>query len=260
MPAFAQGDQINSAVADATYTGRLRNQGLALTTITAASVSLTRASGVVLANAASNAITVTLPNPANAIGQKLMIKKTDSTANLVTIARFASETIDGTSASLYLINQNESFTLTSDGTNWFSLESAYGATKRLCRTLVSLTAVADIPLFTVPAGRTARIDKVILEGQATMSGGTSSKLKIGVTGNSFNDILGSAGITFVSATGTTLLAIGQRIDPLDVGDVPASVSVGPTGSFAAASVIQADISGTVVTAGAIYVELWGNLF
>ena len=50
-------------------------------------------------------------------GKTLTIKKTDSSANAVSILRAGSETIDGATSSI-LYHQNESVTLISDNSNW----------------------------------------------------------------------------------------------------------------------------------------------
>lgn len=63
-------------------------------------------------NAASNAITVTLPT--NAAGIRVVIKKTDSSANTVTITG----TIDGATNHV-LSFQNQSLELFADGTSWY---------------------------------------------------------------------------------------------------------------------------------------------
>lgn len=76
---------------------------------------LTSANSVVLVNATSGAITITLPAPSS--GKTLFIKKTDSSANAVTISA-PSGTIDG-AASKSLSGQYDALTIVSDGTNFF---------------------------------------------------------------------------------------------------------------------------------------------
>lgn len=71
---------------------------------------------VVLANATGGAFTVTLPTPTN--GAHVMVKKTDASANAVTVAHAGAETIDG-AASVALATQWARTELISDGTNWF---------------------------------------------------------------------------------------------------------------------------------------------
>ncbi len=76
---------------------------------------------VVLANAATAAFTVTIPTAVGIAGTKISIKKTDSTANSVTItAPTSGGTIDG-NATISLNVQNQSVTLLSDGTNWWEV-------------------------------------------------------------------------------------------------------------------------------------------
>lgn len=73
-------------------------------------------SEVVLANASSNSVGISLPTAA---GNKHLytVKKTDSSANTVVVTTAGSETIDG-GASATLRRQYASITLVSDGTDW----------------------------------------------------------------------------------------------------------------------------------------------
>lgn len=71
---------------------------------------------VILANAASGGITITLPSAVNAI-YPLVVKKIDATANVVTIAASGGQTIDG-SATITISVQNGTATLYSDGAQW----------------------------------------------------------------------------------------------------------------------------------------------
>lgn len=73
---------------------------------------------VIFANATSGAITVTLQAADQAKTKRLVVKKTDASANAVTIAAAGSNTIDGASSDS-LPNQYDSIELASDGTNWF---------------------------------------------------------------------------------------------------------------------------------------------
>lgn len=70
-----------------------------------------------LVDAASGAITITLPEVA--LAARIIVKKTDSSGNAVTVSTPGSETIDG-SASLTLSSQNEAYSLISDGENWYT--------------------------------------------------------------------------------------------------------------------------------------------
>jgi len=72
---------------------------------------------IVLANASSASITVTLPNPANT-RRHITVKKIDSSSNVVTINPYDTETIEG-NTSYGLTSQYQYVTLTSDGNNWY---------------------------------------------------------------------------------------------------------------------------------------------
>lgn len=72
---------------------------------------------LVTANATGGAFTVTLPTAAGVTGEAVGVKKTDSTANVVTIDADGTETIDGELTAL-LEAEGEMFELVSNGTNW----------------------------------------------------------------------------------------------------------------------------------------------
>ena len=78
----------------------------------------TLADEVILVDASSAAVTITLPSPTK--GHVLIIKKIDSSANTVTVqvADTTTQTIDG-ATSQTLSTQWESVTVVSDGTNWY---------------------------------------------------------------------------------------------------------------------------------------------
>lgn len=73
--------------------------------------------GVVFGDATSAAFTLTLPTAASITGRQIRFKKTDSSANKVTLDGNGSETIDG-SLTYDLWLQNQAVTIVSDGTNW----------------------------------------------------------------------------------------------------------------------------------------------
>ena len=72
-------------------------------------------------NASGGNVTVTLPNPALVPNREFRFKRVDSAANTCTVARFASEQIDGQASSLPLYSLMAR-TLKSDGTNWWIVE------------------------------------------------------------------------------------------------------------------------------------------
>lgn len=83
-----------------------------------ASTSITNNDDVLLADATSAAVNLTLPSPSD--GKLFFIKKVDSSENLVSLLPFASETIDGDSQAS-LTGQYDSIEVVSDGTSWFIL-------------------------------------------------------------------------------------------------------------------------------------------
>lgn len=78
---------------------------------------LTASDHTVTCNASSAAFIITLPTSVGITGRVYIIKKTDSSANVVTVDGNGSETIDG-ALTQALGNQWESITVQSDGTNW----------------------------------------------------------------------------------------------------------------------------------------------
>jgi hypothetical protein len=79
-----------------------------------ASTQLTDLDSVVLVNANSGAKTITLPDAGTVAGKQLKIKKTDASANAVTVAG----TIDG-AVNYTLSAQNDYVCVVSDGNNYF---------------------------------------------------------------------------------------------------------------------------------------------
>lgn len=76
------------------------------------------ADGVVLVDATSAPVTITLPTAASASRRTFIVKKVDATANAVTIDPNGAETIDGL-ATRNTIVQWYSFSVYSNGTAWY---------------------------------------------------------------------------------------------------------------------------------------------
>jgi len=86
---------------------------------TTGSYTLTTANVIALANCAGGTITYTLPAASGNGGQRYYIKKTDSSANAVTINRAGADTIDGQTSQVIRI-QYQCLMLVSDGTSaWY---------------------------------------------------------------------------------------------------------------------------------------------
>lgn len=75
---------------------------------------------VVIADATSNNVTVTLPAASTVNGYRFYVKRKDGSANSVTVARSGGDTIDG-ATSVTLDAQYTSITVVSDGSNWYIL-------------------------------------------------------------------------------------------------------------------------------------------
>jgi hypothetical protein len=102
---------------DATGTGGLGV--LNVTTITSDDT-LTTSQTVVLCDASSGAITVTLPAASGNDGRHYHVKKIDSSGNAVTIDGNGSETIDGETTQVITMQYN-SINIVCDGSAWYIL-------------------------------------------------------------------------------------------------------------------------------------------
>ncbi len=97
----------------------LSAKGLALGIISRTSAyTATATDHTILASSASGAYTVTLPSAAALSGREYVIKKTDSSANTVTVGTTSSQTIDGLTT-YALSAQYKYVRVQSDGSNWF---------------------------------------------------------------------------------------------------------------------------------------------
>ena len=73
---------------------------------------------VIIADATSNNVAITLPTASTVTGYRYYIKRKDNAAHTVTISRSGSDTIDG-ATSQTLDVQYTSATVVSDGSNWY---------------------------------------------------------------------------------------------------------------------------------------------
>lgn len=157
------------------------SQGLSVRSITAATATINPQDGVVLANATSNNITLTLPaaNAATPFSNGYRIIKTDSSANTVTIQRAGSDTIMGFT-SIVLTSQFEEVTLHSNGSNqYFSAPGAFNAANNAIKKVTTSPYTATVSDYkvlvdatsgavtfnlpaanSVPAGWEIRVEKI----------------------------------------------------------------------------------------------------
>ncbi len=99
-------------------------QSMVITTTNTITASATIPSNptVILANATSGAITVTLPRAANMRNGTFFIKKIDTSANAVTVAGGGTDTIDGAATNVLAAAYKAIF-ICSDGATWWILSS-----------------------------------------------------------------------------------------------------------------------------------------
>ncbi|MEA2701756.1 MAG: hypothetical protein QOE22_465 [Candidatus Parcubacteria bacterium] len=179
---------------------------------------LTATETVVLADATSGAITLTLPAAsATTPKQVYFIKKIDAAlANLVTIDPNASETIDGL-LTIQLAQRGESVTLQSDGTNWRTLQrrdfdiSAYRTkgstlnqwyTAEVTGTALTTGAPAANTLFAIPfvISKITTIDQMAINVTTL---GTGSTPRIGIYADNGNLYPGALVVDAGTQSGAT---------------------------------------------------------
>lgn len=95
-------------------------QLVTVTSLTSASSPYSAAASCAMytCDASGGAITVNLPAASGAAGVTIDVKKTDASANSVTVDGNASETIDG-ALSLTISSQYDTYTLRCDGSAWW---------------------------------------------------------------------------------------------------------------------------------------------
>ncbi len=94
----------------------------AVTTHTAASVTVTLAHHTLLADCTSNAVEFELPDATTCPGKVLIFKKIDASGNAMVIDPNGTQTIDGSATSLSLTTQWQTRMIQSNGTAWFRLD------------------------------------------------------------------------------------------------------------------------------------------
>ncbi len=99
-------------------TGTLEAVKKAIRNDTTGTISLGSSDVICIADATSGTITYNLPAAASSTGQRLYIKKTDSSANGVTIQANGAETIDGNNQKV-INTANQCLTVACDGTAWY---------------------------------------------------------------------------------------------------------------------------------------------
>lgn len=135
-----------------------------------ANYTMTATDTVVTADATAGAFTVTLPASASSTGLVYFIKKTDSSANTVTVDGNASETIDG-NTTFALTQQNQVLTITSDGTNWRILNNNIGTSSFVSNETPGGAINGSNTAYTTASSYQTGSLKVYLNGQRLIGGG-----------------------------------------------------------------------------------------
>jgi hypothetical protein len=113
----------NASTTNAEIKGTLKSNGqiLSLTTKTANYTPLI-SDEIIICDATSSPITITLPTAVGKTGQTYTIKRINGGLNNITIATTSNQTIDGF-ASTGLEDQNTFIKVISDGSNWWEIGS-----------------------------------------------------------------------------------------------------------------------------------------
>lgn len=116
------GDQITNATVtkDKLASGAIANSIIATKT---SAYTVTTSDQVLLGDASGGAFTFTLPTAVGNEGIQFFFKKTDSSANAITIDGNGSETIDGI-ATYLLVGQYAYIKIVSDGSNWSIIDKS----------------------------------------------------------------------------------------------------------------------------------------
>lgn len=155
---------------------------------------------VVSVNAAYGPISELLPGAAAAFGRRYVIKKSENSANAVTISDMSGLLIEGAS-SLALVSMNQWVELQSDGTQWLIVGGNKGAVRVLAQSgapssvtgTTTTTALATIP---VPGNALGTAGALRVTAYGSVTNNSNAK--------SFSVSLG--GVTFV--TGATSSSAG----------------------------------------------------
>lgn len=116
------GNEFDSVSTGAGDNGAMVTQGYvddgdAIVVVTKTSNYTASSEEVIIVNAVSNDVTITLPAVSGLSGRKYYVKRKDSTSHIVLIEGNASELIDGQLN--VLLSQYDSYTVVCDGTEWW---------------------------------------------------------------------------------------------------------------------------------------------
>lgn len=179
-------------------------------------------------DATSAAFTITLYAASGNAGRRLIIKKTDSTLNTITIDANSTETIDG-SLTIKLATQYESVTLECDGTNWFIVS------KRIISNWVSYTPTITgfgttfgVSFWSRRSGDSLEIMGNLASGTSTAVAATatmgyagsnaptgltvdgSKTATVQVVGQGFYNAVGASVLSILASSGNNYISFGTQ--------------------------------------------------
>ena len=198
---------------------------------------LTAADRFITADASSGAITLTLPLAASCPGKQYVVKKVDTSTNIVTLTTTSSQTIDG-SASQLLVFPNQRISVISDGSNWWVVDSNYSGTQ------LGYASVTASSVTVNSSNADLALASNTITGLSLTTVGTGRPVQVQFLGQAYN--------TVANAFNVAQLLINSSA----VGGVGAACSVPVnTGQYASLS-FQGNV---VLTAGTSYtftVGMW----
>jgi hypothetical protein len=177
---------------------------------------------VILCDATSGSLTITLYAASGNAGRRLTILKTDSSTNTVTIDGNASETIDG--ALTTVIYPNQTITLICDGSNWKSIKeqgkgrvlieekiASSSASIEFTRGLDGSFPKYEIELFgVVPATTDSVLHlRTSSNGGSSYDAGASNYVSTNFVSSFTNTSLSGGALTVIEITNST---VGRRIE------------------------------------------------
>ena len=176
-----------------------------------AATTMQKNDGMLVCNATAGAITVTLPSPAVGSGQPVTIKKSDATANAITIGG----TVDGV-LNRTLPQKSDTLVIQSDGTTWFRpILTASGIgdaisviTGGAVTSILSLTAGNSIAAVTVfgfeLSGPDVFVDRVVFSSLGVFAMGPVELVDVQGTPRARTYSLGTTlGVALGGAAGQT---------------------------------------------------------
>lgn len=196
----------------------------------------------ILVDATSGNLVITLPTAVGIDGRQYRIKKTDATANTVTVATTSSQTIDGATTKV-ISSQYGTYIPVSNGANWVLAVPDSAVGQPLDSTLTALAAYNTNGILTQTAadtftGRTitGTSNQVTVTNGAGISGNPTLSLPQDIhtgAGPTFNNLVitpTTNPVLIISVTGTNSdnAARGLKIASTLTGTAPAGFEAAPT--------------------------------